>query len=128
MQFAFAVIVNGGRYSQILRIMPFLNIVVPGERTYYRAQNIICQAIVELATGSCAELRENLAPHSVIAMDDSWSQHRNASHCVVDLIDVASGKIVDFEILEKPIGGLRWKLFHLSNGMEPEGVHGIANR
>jgi hypothetical protein len=34
----------------------------------------------------------------------SWSQRRNASHCVVDFIDVASGKIVDFEILEKPIG------------------------
>jgi hypothetical protein len=36
-------------------------------------------------------------------LDDSWSQRRNASHCVVDFIDVASNRIVDFEILEKPI-------------------------
>jgi hypothetical protein len=84
--------------------MPFLNIVVPGKRTYYRAQSTVCQAIVKLATESCGEWRENLASHSAIAMDGGWSQHRNASHCVVDFIDVASSKIIDFEILEDPIG------------------------
>jgi hypothetical protein len=58
---------------------------------------------VQLATESCGEWRENLASASVTAIGGSWSQHRNASHCVVDFIDVASGKTVNFEILEKQI-------------------------
>jgi hypothetical protein len=45
-----------------------------------------------------------LAPYSLIAMDGSWSQRRNALHCVIDFINVASGKSGDFEILAKPIG------------------------
>jgi hypothetical protein len=37
-------------------------------------------------------------------MDGSWSQRRNVLHCVVDCIEANSGKVVDFEILEKLIG------------------------
>jgi hypothetical protein len=81
-----------------------LNIAFSGQVTYYRAQSTVCQAIVDLAIEACGEWRKNLPQHSVITMDGSWSQRRNASHCVIHLIDVASGKIVDFEIFEKPIG------------------------
>jgi hypothetical protein len=125
--FAFAGLVNGGRYSQILQIMLFLNIVFSGQTTYCRAQSTVCRAIVELVIESCGEWRKNLPQHSVIAMDGSWSQRRNASHCVVHLIDFASGKIVDFEILEKPIGFSDGKYFHLSNGGEVQGVCRIVN-
>jgi hypothetical protein len=69
--FAFAGIVNGERYSQILQIMLFLNIVFSGQTTYYRAQRTVCQAIVELAIESCDKWRKNLPQHSVIAMDGS---------------------------------------------------------
>jgi hypothetical protein len=100
--------------------MSFLNIIVPRERTHYRAQSTVCHAILELATESCREWRENLMPGSVIAIDGSWSQHRNTSHCVVDFIDVASGKILDFEILDKPIGFSDGHYFHSANGMEVE--------
>jgi hypothetical protein len=54
LQFAFGVIVNPGRDSQILQIVSFLNIVVPGESTHYRAQSTVCQVILELAAKSCA--------------------------------------------------------------------------
>jgi hypothetical protein len=73
LQFALAVIVNEGRYSQIQGIISFLNIVVPGERTYYHAQRTVGQAIVELVMESGGKWWENLSPGSVIAMDDSWS-------------------------------------------------------
>jgi hypothetical protein len=118
----------GGRYSQILQLVSFLNIVVCDPRTIYRAQSIVCQAIVELATESCGEWQENLAPRSVIAMDGSWSQPRNASHCVVDFIDAASDKIVDFEILEKPIGFSDGIYFLSFNGMKVESIRRIVNR
>jgi hypothetical protein len=127
-QFAFTVIVNGGLDSQILQIMSFLNIVVPGKKTYYRVQSTVCQASVELATESCGRWRENLVPHSVIAMDGSCSQRRDASHCVVDFIDVASGKIVDFEILERLIGFSGGNYCHSFHGIETEGARRIVNR
>jgi hypothetical protein len=126
--FAFTGIVNGRRYSQILQIMLFLNIAFSGQTTYYRARSTVCQAIVELAIESCGEWRKTLPQHSMIAMDGSWSQRQNASHCVIHLTDVASGKIVDFEILEKPIRFLDGNYFYLSNGMEVEGVRRIVNR
>jgi hypothetical protein len=100
LQFAFAVIVNGGRHSQILQIMSFLDIVVPGERTYYRAQSTFYRAIVELAAKSYGEWRENVAPHSVVVVDRSSSQRPNASHYVVGFIGFGSGKSIDFEFLK----------------------------
>jgi hypothetical protein len=98
----------------------FLNIAFSGQTTYYRAQNTICQTILGLATESCGEWGKNLPQHSVIAMDGSWSQRQNASYCIIHLIDVASGKIVDFEILEKLIGFSDGNYFHSSNGVEIE--------
>jgi hypothetical protein len=88
----------------------------------------VCQAIVELAIESGGEWRTSLPQHSVIPMDGSWSQRRNASHCVIHLIDVTSGKIVDFEILEKPIGFSDGNYFHSSNGVEVGSVCCIVNR
>jgi hypothetical protein len=61
-------------------------------------------------------------------MHGSWSQRRNDLHCVVDFIDANSGKVVDFEILEKPIGFTDSHYFHSSNGMEVEGIRRIVNR
>jgi hypothetical protein len=104
MQFAFAVTVNGGRYSQTFQIVSYCNIIVPGEKTTYQAQNTVYHAIIEFALEYCPEWRDNLALDSVIAMDGSWSQHRNTLHCVVDFIDANSGKVINWEILEKPIG------------------------
>jgi hypothetical protein len=65
-------------------------------------------------------MAKNLPQHSVIAMDGSWSQRQNASYCAIHLIDVASVKIVDFDILEKPIGFSDGNDFHSSNGVKIE--------
>jgi hypothetical protein len=65
---------------------------------------------------------------TIIGMDGSWSQRRNAMHCVVDFIDVIRGTIVDFELLQKPSGFLFGNYFGPSNGMEVEGVRRILGR
>jgi hypothetical protein len=51
----------------------------------------------------------------------------NASHCVADFFDVISGKIVDFEMIEKSIGFSDGDAFHSSNGMSFECVRRIVN-
>jgi hypothetical protein len=65
MQFALAVIVNRGCYSQIFQIMSSCTIIVPGEQTYCQAQSTVCQAIVEFPLESCREWRDNLPLDSV---------------------------------------------------------------
>jgi hypothetical protein len=55
MQSAFAVIVHAGRYSQTFQIMSYYHIIVLGERTYYRAQGIVCQTIGEFTLESHRE-------------------------------------------------------------------------
>jgi hypothetical protein len=107
--------------------MPFLNVVVPGERTEYRAESALCQAIVELSTESRREALQILTPGSAITTDGSWGQRRNASHCVIAFVDVASGKIADLEILEKPIENSDGNSFHSSNGMEVEDVRCVVS-
>jgi hypothetical protein len=69
-----------------------------------------------------------MADGAIIAMDGSWSHRRNAMHCVVDFIDTAQQKIVDFEILEKQIGFCEGNYFGPSNGMEVEGVRRLIVR
>jgi hypothetical protein len=59
---------------------------------------------------------------TIIAMDGSWSQRRNAMHCVVDFVDTSTNKVLDFEIIEKQIGFISGNYFGRSNGMEVEGV------
>jgi hypothetical protein len=73
MQFTFAVIVHGGRYSQTFQITSDCNIIVPGERTEYRVQSTVCQASVECALESRRERRDNLPLDSAIAMEGNWS-------------------------------------------------------
>jgi hypothetical protein len=61
-------------------------------------------------------------------MDGSWSQRRNAGHCIIDFIDANSGKVVDFEMLGKSIGFTDGNYFHSSNSMAVEGIRRIVSR
>jgi hypothetical protein len=101
-----------------------LNIVVPGESTYYRAQSTVCEAILELPAKSCA------GGFGATFGDRHGRQLEptpNASHCVVDFFDVISGKIVDFEIIKQPIGFSDGDSFHSSHGMSFERVWRMVN-
>jgi hypothetical protein len=57
-----------------------------------------------------------MRPGTIIAFDESWSQLRSAKHCVVDFIDTAQSKVVDFTIVEKQIGFVHMNDFGPSNG------------
>jgi hypothetical protein len=127
-QYAFAIIVHGGRFTQLGQILAFCNITTPTSWMFYRAQGEICQEIFTFAVESCRLCREQMEPGTVIVMDGSWSQRRNALHCLVDFTDVIRGKIVDFEILQRGQGFLFGDYFGPSNGMEVEGVRRIIQR
>jgi hypothetical protein len=77
---------------------------------------------------SCPERRVISAPGSVNAMDGSWSQPQNASHCAVAFLDVLSGKMVDFGILKNPGGTFDRHFRHSSNAIAVEGGRRVIDR
>jgi hypothetical protein len=127
-QFVYATLVNGGRFTQIQQIFALCNIQVPTESQFYRQQSAVCEVIVRIARESCALARDAMEGPVIIAMDGSWSQRRNAAHCVVDFINAHTGKIVDFEIIEKDVGFFHGNYHGPSNGMEVEGVRRLIRR
>jgi hypothetical protein len=127
-QLAYATLVNGGRFTQIEQILAFCNIKAPSKTKFYEERTVVCDAIVQLAQARCAEARRAMEAPAIISMDGSWSQRRNAPHCVVDFIDAQTGKIVDFEIIEKPFGFFHGNYTGPSNGMEVEGIHRLIPR
>jgi hypothetical protein len=64
-QFAFAVIVNRGRFHQIRQILAFCNLRTPKEWDFYRAQKSICTAIIELERESCRDARQRLTDSAI---------------------------------------------------------------
>ena len=58
---------------------------------------------------------------STIAFNGSWSHRWNAGQCVVSLINAATNKILDIEILEKNTNGVNGNYEGSSTGIEVEG-------
>jgi hypothetical protein len=102
--FAFALIANGGRFTQLQQIFAFCNIVTPSESDSYRAQELICAEIAEMARNSCCVWRDRMNPETIIAMSGSWSQRRNAMHCVVDFVDTCANKVPVLKSLKNKSG------------------------
>ena len=63
----------------------------------------------------------NLAPNSNISIDGSWTQRRNSKTFILDVIDIATKKIIDFVLLDKG-SKFRTASYHgASNMMESYG-------
>jgi hypothetical protein len=127
-QFAFAIIVHRGKFTQLQQILAFCNILIPSESAFYRAQKFVCAAIIELAENPCRNWQRKMRPGTIIAFDGSWSHRRNAKHCIVDFIDTAQSTVVGFTIVEKQIGFVHGNYFGPSNSMEVEGLCRIVER
>jgi hypothetical protein len=67
-QFAFAVIVNGGRFHQLQQVRVVCHGTPPKEWNFERTQKIIDAAVFDLAHGSCGSIRTG-----VVRMDDRFS-------------------------------------------------------
>lgn len=127
-RFAFSIIVNGARYTDIESVFLWNDIIPPSSATYYRAQAQLFDVVKDLCLRECAKWRAEMKAGAVLAFDGSWSHRRNAKECVVVFIDCALKKIVDFEIVQKvkhqQIGNYEGS----SNGMEVEALRRLIAR
>lgn len=68
-----------------------------------------------------------MLPDSCIGFDGSWSHRRNADHCLVDLIDTRTNKVVDFEVVTRT-RAREGDFVGSSNAMECEGLRRMIPR
>jgi hypothetical protein len=127
-QFAFAIAVHGGKFTQLQQILSFCNILTASESAFDRAQKLVCPKVIEFTEDSCRNWQRKMRPGTIIAFDGSWSQRKNAKHCVVDFIDASQSKNVDFTIIKKSIRFVHGNYFGPSNGMEVEDLRRIMDR
>ena len=126
LRFAFSILVTGSTYAEGQQLFLWNDIWPPCKTAFYEAQKFICSLIVKMARASCQYCRSLLRQNSIIAFDGSWSHRRNADFCLVDFIDVSSGRVVDFEIISKKYGPNPFA--GPSNAMEVEGIRRMIPR
>lgn len=126
-RFVFSILITGASYTTASALFLWNDIYPPAESTYYKIQQRISEIIIQMARNSCQKWRAKMKSNSSIAFDGSWSHRRNADHCLVDFIDISSGKIVDFEIISKKGQG-KDKFEGPSNAMEVEALKVLVPR
>jgi hypothetical protein len=84
----------------------------------YKAQLLIIPGIIAFARKIAAENREKMKPQAVVGINCSWNDRRNGSAHLLDMVDVGSGRVVDFEMVQKTTASGRGNHQGSSNGME----------
>jgi hypothetical protein len=74
--------------------------------------------IIGLARKIAAENREKIKPQAVVGINGSWNHRRNGSAHLIDIVDVGSGRLIDFEMVQKTTASGRDNYEGSSNGME----------
>jgi hypothetical protein len=69
-----------------------------------------------------------MKPPAVIDPDDSWNHRRNGSVHILDTVDLESGRVLGFEIVQRTSASGRGNYQGSSNGMEVEAMRRIAKR
>jgi hypothetical protein len=95
---------NSARKSGIKKNTPLKLLIIPG--------------ILAFARKIATENREKMKPQAVIGIDGSWEHRRNGSAHLLDMVDVGSGRVVNFEMVQKTTASGPGNYGGSSNGME----------
>lgn len=93
----FLSLIHGRGYSELLDLYSWVNVPFPSETTFYEHQKTLSKVILRMAEESCDKYCNS--EHKGVGFDGSWSQKRNAPHCIVDAISIETHKIIDFQIV-----------------------------
>jgi hypothetical protein len=95
-----------------IELMPFSPAAV------YKVQLLIIRGIIAFARKITAENGKKVKPQTVVGIDGSWNHRRNGSAHLLDMVDFGSGRVIDFEIVQKITASGRGNDQGSSNEME----------
>jgi hypothetical protein len=79
---------------------------------------LIVPIIIAFARKIAGENHDKMRPQAVVGIDGSWNHRRNGSAHLLDMFDVGSRRVIDFEIVQKATASGRGNCQGSSNGME----------
>ena len=128
----FSVFRNGSGYTSEVGTAAEFGTPLNLHSRFYRYQSELLPKALELAAKSCKECFDAHSPNTV-SVDAGWSVPRNAPFSVVDIIDIETKKVVDFQILtsntyETIHPNLTYMTHKASNTFEAAGVRIMADR
>jgi hypothetical protein len=89
---------------------------------------LIVRGIVAFARKIVAENREKMNSQAVIGIDGSWNDRRSGLAHILDVVDVRSRSVVDFESVQKATASGRGQYEGSNNGMEVEALTRMVKR
>jgi hypothetical protein len=89
---------------------------------------LIVSGIVSFTRKIVAENREKMKSQAMIGIDGSWNHRRKRPAHILDMLDVGSGRVVDFKIVQKTTASGRGNYQGSSNGMEGEAQTWMVKR
>jgi hypothetical protein len=125
---AYSMLVAGMTYNACATFLLGLGLLPFSASTVYAAQLVLVPGIITFARIVCTRNRAAMRHHAVVAVEGSWNHRRNGSAHIIDMIDMDTGRVVDFEVLEKSSPTRRGNYEGSSNGMEVEAMRRMIGR
>ena len=96
-KYIYLALTTGLGYQTLIKISSELgNLPIP-ERAYHERMKKLYTPIIDAAVQSCKNSLEKTNHEARNAsFDGQWSSVRNAKFCIADLIDIETGKVIDF--------------------------------
>lgn len=99
-RYVISVAICGMSEQQAKKFLLYNDITPPTKSQFYECQRKLIPIIERLAREVCKKFADEMQNGFFIRYDGSWSQRRNAAHCLVELMNEA-GKIIDFEYMSR---------------------------
>jgi hypothetical protein len=125
---AFSILVAGITYTAIAKFLLGIGVIPFSASAVYAAQVILVPGIVAFVKKICARNSAAMKENVTVGIDGSWNHCRNGSAQIIDMIDTDSGRVVDFEIVERASSRRQGNYKGSSNGMEAEAMRRMVRR
>ena len=97
----YTAITNGIGYVKTSRIICEHNVKTCSHGTFDKRSTKFYIPILNAAVNSCNEEFSKSNNVKIASFARMWNSVRNAPYCIIDLIDVTTGKVIDFQIVTR---------------------------
>jgi hypothetical protein len=116
--FTFALLLGATTYSSAACLLLNIGLILFSRTVVYHAQILIVLGIAALARKIAAQNSQKMKRLAVVGINGSWNHRRNRSAHILDMVDIESGSVVDFEIIQRVDASGRGNYEGSSHGME----------
>jgi hypothetical protein len=126
--FALALLLGAATYSSAAHLLLNIELIPFSPAPVYAAQGLIVRGTVAFTRKIAAGNRRKMKQLTVVRIDGSWKYRTNGSTHTLDMVNVESRRILDFEIIQRTKALGRGNYQRSSSGMEVEAMRRMVKR